>query len=333
MRGEAPKKILLVRFSSIGDIVLTFPVVAAIKSHFPDCQIDYVTKKRFATLLEACPDLNQTFLLDHSLSQLRQQIDFKQYDVIFDLHHNLRTRLLLWACGAKVHRFPKNNLQKWLLTKFKVRPKQRTHVVERYLQPLSELVPAWKPFYSSLNYDIPITAQFDVEERFQVKPKTYIAMAIGAQFATKRLPTDLLIQLLEQIRQPIVILGGKEDLQTAELILKNCHQAKVISAVGQTNIHESAWLIQNAKALLTHDTGLMHIGASFDLPIHVIWGNTTRDFGMYPYRLEQEDTFHYEVQDLACRPCSKIGHQACPKGHFDCMRKQDLPGIANALNQ
>jgi ADP-heptose:LPS heptosyltransferase len=103
--------------------------------------------------------------------------------------------------------------------------------------------------------------------------------------------------------------------------------------VGQTNIHESAWLIQNAKALLTHDTGLMHIGASFDLPIHVMWGNTTLDFGMYPFRLEQEEIFHYEVQDLACRPCSKIGHQQCPKGHFNCMRKQDLPGIAHALNQ
>lgn len=333
MRGEAPKKILLVRFSSIGDIVLTFPVVTAIKSYFPDCQIDYVTKKQFASLLDASPDLDQIFLLDQSLSQLRRQIDFKQYDAIFDLHHNLRTRLLLWVCGAMVYRFPKNNLQKWLLTKFKVRPKQRTHVVERYLQPLSQLVSAWKPLHSTLKYVIPMTAQFDVEARFQVKPKTYTALAIGAQFATKRLPTDLLIQLIEKFRHPVVILGGKEDLQTAEHILKNCHQAKVISAVGQTNIHESAWLIQNAKALLTHDTGLMHIGASFDLPIHVIWGNTTRDFGMYPYRLEQAAVFNYEVEDLGCRPCSKIGHQQCPKGHFDCMRKQDLAQIVAALNQ
>lgn len=333
MRGEAPKKILLVRFSSIGDIVLTFPVVAAIKSYLPDCQIDYVTKQHFAILIEACPQINQTFLLENSLSQLRQQIDFTQYDAVFDLHHNLRTRLLLQACGATVYRFPKNNLQKWMLTKFKLRPKLRTHVVERYLQPLFQLVSDLKPLHSPLNYVIPISAQFDVQARFQVKPKTYTALAIGAQFATKRLPTDLLIQLIEQFSHPIVILGGKEDLETAELILKNCFGNKVISAVGQTNIHESAWLIQNAKALLTHDTGLMHIGASFDLPIHVIWGNTTRDFGMYPYRLEQEYIFHYEVEHLACRPCSKIGHQACPKGHFDCMRKQDLAQIAAALNQ
>jgi len=333
MRGAAPQKILIVRLSSIGDIVLTFPVVAAIKSYFPGCQIDYVTKKQFATLLEACPGINQAFFFDQSLAKLRQQLDFKHYDAVFDLHHNLRTRLLLFACTAPVYRFPKNNIQKWLLTKFKVRPKQRKHVVERYLAPLQAFVHNWKPLNAALQYKIPIIAQFDIEKRFSVKPKTYIAIAIGAQFATKRMPTDLLIQLIGQMRQPIVLLGGKEDLQTAELIIENCRQNELVSAVGATNIHESAWLVQNAKALLTHDTGLMHIGASFELPIHVIWGNTTRDFGMYPYRLEQEEVFHYEVADLACRPCSKIGHQQCPKGHFDCMRKQDLKQIATALNQ
>jgi heptosyltransferase-2 len=333
MRGAAPQKILIVRLSSIGDIVLTFPVVAAIKSYFPGCQIDYVTKKQFATLLEACPGINQAFFFDQSLAQLRQQLDFKHYDAVFDLHHNLRTRLLLFACAAPVYRFPKNNIQKWLLTKFKVRPKQRKHVVERYLAPLQKFVNDWKPLNAAFQYKIPIKAQFDIEKRFSVKPKTYIAIAIGAQFATKRMPTDLLIQLIGQLRQPIVLLGGKEDLQTAELIIENCRQNELVSAVGETNIHESAWLVQNAKALLTHDTGLMHIGASFELPIHVIWGNTTRDFGMYPYRLEQEEVFHYEVADLACRPCSKIGHQQCPKGHFDCMRKQDLKQIATALNQ
>jgi ADP-heptose:LPS heptosyltransferase len=333
MRGTAPQKILIVRLSSIGDIVLTFPVVAALKSLFPSCQIDFVTKKQFASLLEACPGINQVFLFDSSVSKLRQQLDFKHYDAVFDLHHNLRTRLLLFACTAPVYRFPKSNIQKWFLTKFKVRPKQRSHVVERYLEPLQRIVQDWKPLAGTLKYEIPTSAQFDLETRFQIRPKTYIAVAIGAQFATKRLPTDLLIQLIGQVKLPIVLLGGKEDLKTAEFVLKNCHHPNVISAVGHTNIHESAWLAKNAKALLTHDTGLMHIGASFEVPIHLIWGNTTPDFGMYPYRLEQQDVFHYEVADLACRPCSKIGYQQCPKGHFDCMRKQDLKGIAAALNR
>jgi len=301
MRSTAPKKILVVRFSSIGDIVLTFPVVSAIKSLFPECQVDFATKKQFATLLEACPQIDQVFLLQDSLTALRQQIDFKHYDAIFDLHHNLRTRLLLFASRVPVYRFPKNNIEKWLLTSFKVVPKQRKHVIERYLEPLRQIAPSFAPFHAKLEYIIPKEAQFDISKRFELQSKTYIAVAIGAQFATKRLPTDLLINLIGQLESPVLLLGGKEDTSTAQLILQNTATQKVYSAVGQTNI--------------------------------VIWGNTVKDFGMYPYRLEQEDVFHYEVADLACRPCSKIGHEQCPKGHFACMRKQDLSQIASRLRR
>ncbi len=332
MRNAVPQKILIVRFSSIGDIVLTFSVVSTIKSLFPHCQIDFVTKKQFAALLQACPELDRVFLLNDSLSELRKQIDFKEYDAVLDLHHNLRTRLLLLGSSAPVYRFPKNNIEKWLLTTFKVFPKKRIHVVERYLQPLHRLLADFHPFHAASQYYIPQDAHFDIASRFDVAPQTYIAIAIGAQFATKRLPTDLLIELIEQLKHPVVILGGKEDLQTVDLILKSCQQTKVVSAVGAASIHESAWLAKNAKALLTHDTGLMHIAATFEVPIHLIWGNTVKDFGMYPYRLEQENVFHYEVAHLACRPCSKIGYQQCPKGHFSCMRKQDLTQIAAALN-
>jgi len=158
------------------------------------------------------------------------------------------------------------------------------------------------------------------------------ALAIGAQFATKRLPTDLLIELVDKLTFPVLLLGGPEDVEVAEKIVAETIKTNVYSTVGKCAIHESAWLVKNASALVTHDTGLMHIGASFDIPLHVIWGNTIRDFGMYPYRSEQEEVFQYEVDGLSCRPCSKIGHQSCPKGHFDCMRKQDLNKIATAVN-
>jgi ADP-heptose:LPS heptosyltransferase len=333
MSVQTPKKILIVRFSSIGDIVLTFPVVLAIKSFFPTCQVDFATKKSFKDLLQACPVIDEVFLLEDSLQTLRRNINLGQYDVILDLHHNLRTRILLRFHLNKVIRFPKNNFEKWLLTTFKIFPKQRKHVVERYLSTLSGLVPNWPLNFATHKYVIPSAAQFDILERFDLAPKSYLAVAIGAQFATKRLPTDLLVELIQKINIPVLLLGGKEDQFAANEILDQCKSNRIFSAVGSASIHESAWLVKNAKALLTHDTGLMHIGASFDIPLHVIWGNTIRDFGMYPYRLEQEDVFNYEVSGLSCRPCSKIGHQSCPKGHFSCMRKQDLTQIAAAINQ
>lgn len=333
MSSSNPKRILIVRFSSIGDIVLTFPVVQAIKSLFPDSKIDYVTKKNFKVLLEACPAIDHVFLLEDSLYDLRRKINLAQYDAILDLHNNLRTRLLLGFHLKRVFRFPKNNLEKWLLTSFKIFPKKRIHVVERYLSTLSELVSDWTLDTATHQYIIPSSAKFDIQERFHFTPKSYVAIAIGAQFATKRLPTYMLIDLVKKITGQVLLLGGKEDQAASNAILDACQGQNVVSAVGLTNIHESAWLVKNARALVTHDTGLMHIGASFDVPLHVIWGNTIRDFGMYPYRLEQDEVFHFEVADLPCRPCSKIGHQSCPKGHFACMRKQDLSSIAAAINQ
>jgi heptosyltransferase-2 len=332
MSGKSPKKILVLRFSSIGDIVLTFPVVAAIKAAYPSCQIDYVTKPAFRHLLEACPGLSHIFTLKGSIRQLRKDINFQSYDAVLDLHNNLRTLLLTAFSGVKVYKYPKNNWNKWLLTRFKIKQERRQHVVERYLSTLKQAF-SLEVLAPENPYDIPESEQFSIQDATGFAPAKYVTFAIGAQFATKRLPTDLMIKLLQKMEHPLVLLGGKEDQQTANQIVAALGGQKVVSMVGQLNIHGSAWLVKNAAALLTHDTGLMHIGACFEVPIHLIWGNTVKDFGMYPFRPEQENCFQYEVGNLKCRPCSKIGFQNCPKGHFDCMRQQDLDHISTQLNQ
>ncbi len=332
MSGKSPKKILVLRFSSIGDIVLTFPVVAALKAAYPDCQIDYVTKPAFRHLLEACPGLSHIFTLESSIRQLRKDINFQSYDAVLDLHNNLRTLLLTAFSGVKVYKYPKNNWNKWLLTRFKIKQERRQHVVERYLSTLKQAF-GLEVLAPENPYEIPESEQFSIQDATGFTPRKYVAFAIGAQFATKRLPTDLMIKLLQKMEHPLVLLGGKEDQPTAHEIVAVLGGEKVVSMVGQLNIHGSAWLVKNAAALLTHDTGLMHIGACFEVPIHLIWGNTVKDFGMYPFRLEQENCFQYEVENLKCRPCSKIGFQNCPKGHFACMRQQDLDFISTQLNQ
>jgi len=332
MSGKSPKKILVLRFSSIGDIVLTFPVVAALKAAYPDCQIDYVTKPAFRHLLEACPGLSHIFTLESSIRQLRKDINFQSYDAVLDLHNNLRTLLLTAFSGVKVYKYPKNNWNKWLLTRFKIKQERRQHVVERYLSTLKQAF-GLEVLAPENPYEIPESEQFSIQDATGFTPRKYVAFAIGAQFATKRLPTDLMIKLLQKMEHPLVLLGGKEDQHTANEIVAALGGQKVVSMVGQLNIHGSAWLVKNAAALLTHDTGLMHIGACFEVPIHLIWGNTVKDFGMYPFRPEQENCFQYEVENLKCRPCSKIGFQNCPKGHFACMRQQDLDFISTQLNQ
>jgi len=91
--------------------------------------------------------------------------------------------------------------------------------------------------------------------------------------------------------------------------------------------------LSDAKQVLTGDTGMMHIAAAFHKKIVVLWGNTVPKFGMYPYYGKQDNrAIHFEVPNLSCRPCSKIGFAACPKTHFDCMKKQDVGRIVEVLN-
>lgn len=331
MRSRIPQRILLVRFSSIGDIVLTFSVATTIKSLYPNCSVDFVTKAGFKELLEACEDIDHVYTLDGSLQQLRNKIDFTQYDAILDLHHNLRTRLLLRFQFGKVYRFPKNNLEKWLLTTFKVKPKQIRHITERYLETLRVFTKT-NITGTAPKYLIPTEAKIDLEQTLQLAPKKYVALAIGAQFATKKLPIDLLIELVNKIQLPVLLLGGKEDTKDAEFIISAVNKKDVYSAAGSATIHESAWMLKNSICLVTHDTGLMHIGATFDIPMMVIWGNTTPDFGMYPFNTNRGSIEFFQSENLSCRPCSKIGHQQCPKGHFKCMRNQDIDLLAKRVN-
>ncbi|MFT7226079.1 MAG: ADP-heptose:LPS heptosyltransferase, partial [Neolewinella sp.] len=95
-------------------------------------------------------------------------------------------------------------------------------------------------------------------------------------------------------------------------------------------------LVRKAATVVTHDTGLMHVAAAFRKPIVSIWGNTVPDLGMYPYLPGQEaleKQRRQEVVGLSCRPCSKIGHQACPQGHFRCILNQDPEAIASLVGK
>ena len=164
------------------------------------------------------------------------------------------------------------------------------------------------------------------------KPHHYIALVIGAAHATKRLPTHKLIELVNQIKQPVVLVGGKDDMLVAAEIENAVQRSDVYNTCGKLNLHQSASIVQQALCVITHDTGLMHIAAAFNKNIISIWGNTVPELGMYPYlKTESQQNFanaHInEVKNLPCRPCSKIGFNTCPKKHFACMEMQNVENI------
>ena len=158
-------------------------------------------------------------------------------------------------------------------------------------------------------------------------------MVIGAALNTKKMPIQKLQNLCEAIDHPIILLGGKEDSDNGELIASS-NPVKIYNACGKFNLNESADLVRRAKLIITHDTGLMHIAAAFRKPIISIWGNTVPAFGMSAYfGSDRSLDTRFEVKPLYCRPCSKIGYNKCPHGHFKCMNNHHESEIAAAAKQ
>lgn len=318
-------KILIIRFSSIGDIVLTSPVIRCLKEQIEDIELHYLSKKAFETVLAGNPHLDKIHYLENSLSDCLLELKKENFDYIIDLHHNLRTLWIKTKLGVRSSSFDKLNLKKWLLVNFKKNTLPPVHIVDRYLQTVQFL--GVKNDDKGLDYFL--LKSYSLTDLLPKSHQSYIALVIGAQHATKRLPVEKLIELCEGIKGPVVLLGGLEDKERGEEIIKATDH-HVFNGCGKFKLDESAFLISKAEKVITHDTGLMHIAAAFNKPIVSVWGNTVPEFGMYPYKANYSKII--EVKDLSCRPCSKIGFNNCPKSHFNCMNLIDLSLLIKESN-
>ena len=322
------KKILVVRFSSIGDIVLTTPVVRCLKQEFPDAEIHYITKSSYKILLANNPYIDKLYTINKEITEVLPELKQEKYDFIIDLHHNLRTFRLKLALHTKAYQFPKFNIKKWLLTTFKINKMPNQHIVDRYFKCVNEI--GVVNDQKGLDYFIP--KQDEINLKAYHIPNDYIVFAIGAKFATKRLPVSKIIDIVNQIPNTVVLLGGKEDKEKAREISDAC--SNTIKLCGDLNLNQSASIIKQSKKVITHDTGLMHIASAFNKPIISIWGNTVPEFGMYPYLPQSPNNFViHQVNNLSCRPCSKIGYQSCPKKHFNCMQQQNIAKIVKSIEE
>ena len=315
-------RLLVIRFSSIGDIVLTTPVLRCIKKQLPGTELHFLTKERYRSILEANPYVDKIITLGLSKTLMMHQLKTEKYDAIIDLHHNLRTWEVKRALkGVSAYSFHKLNWQKWLMTACKINRLPQQHIVDRYLATTSSF--GVMNDGEGLDYFIPEEQHVKANDLPLSHQMGYVALVIGAAHATKQLPADRCIELCRRISLPVVLLGGKVDFARGEEISRH-DPIKVYNACGKFSLHESADLIRKSLLVITPDTGLMHIAAAFKKPIISIWGNTIPAFGMTPYYGRHQVPQHLSEVQLGCRPCSKIGHDACPKKHFNCMQQQDL---------
>jgi len=323
-------KILILRFSSIGDIVLTTPLIRCLKKQHPEYEIHYATKDAYKSILTTNPYLSKVHTLKNDLNDLVKELSVEKFDFVIDLHHNIRTQILKMRLRVKSEAVNKLNFEKWLLTQFKIdKLPKYNHIVDRYLYTVRSF--GVINDNEGLDYFIPPEDQVNIKARYPELTDEFIAIAIGAKYLTKRLPYAKIVDICNQLELPIVLLGGLDDLARGEEIIHKSTNGKIVNACGKLNLNQSASMVSQAKIVVTHDTGLMHIAAAFRKDIVSIWGNTVPELGMYPYMPGKEFRV-IQVEGLECRPCSKIGYKKCPKGHFDCMQKIDTKQVLNEID-
>ena len=314
------KKILIIRFSSIGDIVLTTPVVRCLKQQLKDSEIHFLTKEQFVPIVKANPYIDKVHFIKNDLKQILPQLKSENFDFIVDLHKNFRSVFVKLKLRKSSKTFHKLNIKKWLLVNFKINLLPEIHIVDRYFKAVKFL--GVKNDGKGLDYFIPENEKVNISELPSTHQNGFIGFVIGGKHNTKMFPVEKIISVCKKINTPVVLLGGYEDIKTGEYIKKSVGD-KIYNACGKYSINQSASLVWQAEKIITNDTGLMHIAAAFKKLIVSIWGNTVPAFGMYPYLPESEKnkSVIVEVKNLRCRPCSKLGYKKCPKGHFNCMQK------------
>jgi len=324
-------KILVIRFSSIGDVVLTTPIVRCLKKQIPNAIIHFITKKSFSSILENNPNIDNLITIQSSINEVLSSLKTEKYDWVIDLHKNVRTLSLKQKLNVPSRSFPKINIEKWLLVKFKIDRMPKVHVVDRYFETVkhlgvkNDLLPC--DFYISESSHVDIRKELNIENDF-------ITIATGAQFATKRMPFQKLYEIIEKINSTVVILGGLMDKELADQLIKSLPSKNIINTCGTFSLQQSASIVKQSKVLLTNDTGMMHIASCFQIPTVSVWGNTVPSLGMYPYFPTNKSLYSiHEVKGLGCRPCSKIGFQKCPKNHFHCMTQQNVEAIVDDIIQ
>jgi len=327
-------KVLIVRFSSIGDIVLTSPVVRCLKQ-LPDVQVHYFTKSSFKPVVAHNPNIDKCYYLDGNFDEVITKLKKEKYDYIIDLHKNIRTLKVKKALKCKSFTFNKLNFEKWVLVNFKKNILPDKSIVERYFEAVHSL--GVKNDGMGLDYFVPKEAEVSSKDIPMSHWAGYVACVIGGSYATKKYPVEKWKEFCELSPYPVMLLGGPDDKEEGDRI-KEVDSIKVYNSCGKFNLNESACLVKFAKVVISNDTGLMHVAAAFKKPLISLWGNTAPEMGMFPYYGHNnlntnvsKKSIIIENRNLSCRPCSKIGHSSCPKKHFKCMNDIDNQQIISEV--
>lgn len=337
--SDTNKEILVIRLSSIGDILLSTPFIQQIKNTFSDSKITYVVKKEFSDLLKHNLHIDHLISFDTELGiagllNLAKELKARQFDYIYDLHNNIRSNRLTSVYNKKkVFRVSKNKIKRALLIKLRINLyREIKSVAEKYL--LTGASTGIRDNGEKLQIFWDEETELSLNKLLvnnNLHKRSYLCLAPGSAHFTKMWPleyaSDLIKRFIKEDNLKIVILGGPSE----ENILSDVSGNEgVVNLAGKLNLLESSAVLKYSMGLLTNDSGLMHMAAAVDIPIVALFGSTVKEFGFFPYRAKATIL---ENNDLWCRPCTHIGRKRCPLGHFNCMRKISVEQVYNEVRR
>jgi heptosyltransferase-2 len=317
------KNILIVRLSSMGDILLTTPLIRSIKKQTPNTQIDFVIKTEFFDVLKHNPYLNNIYKYSKHTSQKNELINSlkaNRYEIVIDLQNNLRSREIIRHLDCKIQRFKKNSINKFLLVHFKINKLKDAHQIPvRYAETAGVELDSEGLDFFTLN---------EPDSKLMTNEK-FIGLSPGAKHFTKRWPKEYFIELgkkLESAGYKVALFGGQDETEVTNVIAN--HLSIALNFCNE-NILQTAANMKMCKVIYTNDSGAMHLASAMKVPVIAFFGSTVREFGFFPYKAK---SIELENKNLSCRPCTHIGRKSCPKIHFKCM-KEIKPELAfNSLN-
>ncbi len=324
-------KVLIIRFSSIGDIVLTTAAIRCLKQQIPGAEVHLLTKEKMKAVTIANPYIDKFHYYTNDLNAIVKELRKEDYDYIIDLHKNIRTYLLqvrLFTTKGLWYSYHKLSLQKFLLTKLKINLMPKRHISLRCIDAMELL--GVVDDGNGLDYFIPTSVYIKDSDLPSGHLFGYVAIVIGATHNTKKLPVYKLQEICSKINYPMILIGGKEDAVQGEEIA-SINQQKIFNACGKFSLNESADLVRRANLVISHDTGLQYIACAFQKPVLAIWGGTSPKLQVEPFYGTANIALHknFIVPGLPCQPCSNYGTKKCPRGHFKCMKNQDTDLIAS----
>lgn len=321
-------RFLVIRFSSIGDIVLTTPVLRALKEQIePEPEIHFLTKQQYAPILEANPRIDKVYAIEKATAEVMDELKEAEFDYIIDLHRNIRSSMVKRGLKMIDFTFKKRNYDKWLLVNFGIDKLGDEHIVQRYLATLQAF--GIEEDDGGLEYYISEGAAYVDTQGLLTEP--YVAIALGATHAGKVMTTTLLEEVIQTTDARFVLLGGPEDGEKGKALARTAPD-RVLNFAGELSLHESASVIEQSTVVLTGDTGLMHIAAAFQKNIVSVWGCTTPSLGMSPYR-PGEKSIIIEPTDRKKRPCSKLGDRCKYGKNNRCITAVSAEEISRALTE